>query len=59
MFLGYHCEFDVDECISNPCLNGATCNNKVGSFMCSCLNGFEGKFCETNIDDCMVSKYFS
>ena len=50
----FHCRFkenrsffaDVDECISDPCRNGATCNNTVGSFVCDCLAGYTGELCE-------------
>jgi hypothetical protein len=43
---------DTDECASNPCQNGATCNNGDDLFTCICLTGFEGNTCETNQDDC-------
>lgn len=51
------CSIDVDECNSNPCLNGATCIDKIASFTCSCPIGLTGKLCETNINDCEVSNY--
>ncbi|CAH1773908.1 unnamed protein product, partial [Owenia fusiformis] len=38
---------DRDECLSNPCQNGGTCNNLPGYFTCSCPPGFGGIFCET------------
>ncbi|XP_030850247.1 uncharacterized protein LOC115927967 [Strongylocentrotus purpuratus] len=37
---------DVDECSSNPCLNGAECNNLVNAFSCDCPPGWEGHTCE-------------
>ena len=44
---------DVDECTTlNPCRNGATCRNTNGSYVCVCLNGYEGKNCDINPDDC-------
>lgn len=36
---------DVDECQSNPCVNGGNCTNKRGGFDCSCPSGFTGKTC--------------
>ena len=38
---------ETDECDSNPCENGATCNNYVNEFNCSCAAGYEGTLCET------------
>ena len=29
---------DIDECLSSPC--GHTCTNNVGSFVCSCNDGY-------------------
>lgn len=36
----------------NPCLNGGTCINTLGSYDCRCLEGFVGKNCEIDYDDC-------
>jgi len=37
-------------CSSNPCKNGATCNDDDnGSFVCICANGFKGKLCANRI----------
>ena len=51
---GPYCDEDVDECtvVPNICQNGATCANTFGSFECLCVNGYDGDFCENNIDDC-------
>jgi len=38
---------DIDECDSNPCQNGATCNDLVGEYRCDCVNGTTGVQCET------------
>ena len=36
---------DIDECASNPCINGATCVDKVNRFNCTCPPGFTGTLC--------------
>ena len=33
---------DIDECLSDPCDSNATCNNSVGSFICTCDSGYSG-----------------
>ncbi|GAB1600780.1 sushi, von Willebrand factor type A, EGF and pentraxin domain-containing protein 1-like [Argonauta hians] len=38
--------------LSSPCKNNGTCHNNANNFTCRCLEGFEGKTCEINIDDC-------
>ena len=41
------CSPDIDECSTcNPCENGATCHNIVGSYYCTCADGFTGVNCE-------------
>lgn len=37
---------DVDECHSNPCLNGATCQDGENSYTCLCLPSYAGARCE-------------
>ena len=46
---------DIDECLANPCQNGATCSDSssdesvaVGAFDCACASGFTGALCETD-----------
>ncbi|EDO31408.1 predicted protein, partial [Nematostella vectensis] len=43
---------DIDECASDPCQNGATCNDGLNNYTCACISGFTGTNCETNIDEC-------
>ena len=45
---------DIDECSSNPCLNGATCVDQVNGYVCSCPGDYTGDKCQTgmiNISD--------
>lgn len=36
----------INECSSNPCLNGGACIDGPASFICFCSNGFIGTRCE-------------
>ena len=38
---------DIDECQSDPCKNGATCNNEVNAYTCTCADGYTGVNCDT------------
>lgn len=37
---------DIDECLSNPCQNGATCSDAIDFYNCSCKPGHDGIHCE-------------
>lgn len=37
---------DGDQCESNPCLNGGLCKDDINSYVCWCLDGYEGRNCE-------------
>ena len=36
----------MDECASNPCLNGGRCSNRLNSYVCTCIGGYSGTRCE-------------
>lgn len=46
------CE-EVNECLSQPCLNGGTCRDQVASFLCECDKGFSGNRCQTGGSKCL------
>ncbi|XP_077984887.1 uncharacterized protein LOC144439473 [Glandiceps talaboti] len=50
---------DVNECLSNPCQNGATCNDNIDSYTCTCIKGYTDVNCQTNIDDCRSAPCFN
>ena len=47
----------VDPCLSNPCLEGSTCNAVIAeeAYTCTCALGYDGGNCENNPDDCASS----
>ena len=40
------CLYYQNECLEFPCLNGGTCDNTQGSYICRCPRGFTGTNCE-------------
>jgi hypothetical protein len=45
-YSGLICEYDINECHSNPCLNGGLCVDGDNSFSCTCQHGYDGVVCE-------------
>ncbi|XP_052455414.1 sushi, nidogen and EGF-like domain-containing protein 1 [Carassius gibelio] len=46
------CE-EINECLSDPCMNGGTCRDRIASYLCECEDGFSGQRCQTDIDECL------
>lgn len=40
-FGGSTCSSNIDECASNPCINGGSCNDSIDGYTCKCLHGNE------------------
>lgn len=47
---GTFCDTDINECSSNPCLNGATCVNGLNQWSCNCVPGFNGTNCGVDVN---------
>lgn len=48
-FSGDLCDFEYNECDSNPCLNGGQCIDHIGSFSCQCSKGYQGRRCHIKV----------
>ncbi len=53
-YTGRHCESRIPLCPagSNPCANGGRCVDRATHYTCECSEGFRGRTCEENVDDC-------
>ena len=52
-FKDEHCSMNIDECESDPCING-DCLDMVNGYECQCLAGYTDPLCSTEIDECDV-----
>ncbi|KAM6260373.1 sushi, nidogen and EGF-like domain-containing protein 1 isoform 10-T10 [Spheniscus humboldti] len=43
---------EIDECWSQPCLNGGQCKDRIAEFLCLCEPGYTGHHCESDVDEC-------
>ncbi|KAE8741998.1 hypothetical protein FOCC_FOCC012478 [Frankliniella occidentalis] len=43
---------NTNECASNPCLHGGSCEDAYNAFVCRCPAGWEGALCEADVDEC-------
>ena len=41
---------DINECDANPCENDGSCQNTIGSFICTCAVGYDGDTCQNGKD---------
>ncbi|XP_010892156.1 delta-like protein C [Esox lucius] len=58
-FSGNNCEIETNECDSNPCKNGGSCNDQENDYTCTCPQGFYGKNCEVSAMTCADGPCFS
>ncbi|KAJ8280697.1 hypothetical protein GJAV_G00057890 [Gymnothorax javanicus] len=58
-FSGSNCEIETNECDSNPCKNGGSCNDMENDYSCTCPQGFYGKNCEISAMKCADGPCFN
>ncbi|XP_069043876.1 delta-like protein C [Lepisosteus oculatus] len=58
-FSGTNCEMETNECDSNPCKNGGSCNDLENDYSCTCPQGFYGKNCEISAMTCADGPCFN
>ncbi|XP_051945836.1 protein eyes shut homolog [Xyrauchen texanus] len=53
-FVGDFCEVEMNECCSEPCFNGAICQDLINGYQCHCRPGWTGLHCEDDINECFL-----
>lgn len=56
-FSGEFCNYEYNECDSNPCLNDGQCTDHVGGFSCKCTRGYTGKRCHIKVSSIFFIYY--
>lgn len=46
---------DIDDCFSDPCLNGAVCLDGANRYGCICNAGYTGQDCQTGNASNLIS----
>lgn len=54
-YTGSNCQNRINLCNSNPCLNGATCQDHITHYSCRCPYGFTGSNCREFVDWCSTN----
>ena len=49
---GPTCQEDMDECLSEPCLHGGTCEDTVAGYICGCPEAWGGLDCSVPLTGC-------
>lgn len=49
---GPTCQEDMDECLSEPCLHGGTCEDTVAGYICGCPEAWGGPDCSVPLTGC-------
>ncbi|CAH8441019.1 unnamed protein product [Schistosoma mattheei] len=49
---GENCEYDLDECLLEPCLNGGQCVDLITGYQCICPPRFTGPQCQFTLKAC-------
>ena len=52
IFVGYEddvCQTEINECLSNPCQNNASCIDQINGYMCACPKSFVGPQCQHKV----------
>ncbi|KAH3704478.1 neurogenic locus protein delta-like [Dreissena polymorpha] len=49
---GTNCDQNINECVINPCKNGAACVDGINAYTCNCVAKWGGINCDQNINEC-------
>ena len=41
---GTYCQYNIDDCASEPCKHDGICSDMVNGFQCNCTEGWTGKY---------------
>lgn len=57
-FSGDLCNYEYNECDSNPCVNSGQCIDHIGGYTCQCTKGYQGQRCHIKVNSFKALFYF-
>ena len=54
-YTGLHCESDIDDCESSPCMHSGRCLDDVALYKCMCTPAWTGVNCQIEVNECTSS----
>lgn len=51
-YQGKHCDLEVDDCVSDPCMNESLCINEIGRDTHVCSQEYSGVNYELEVNEC-------
>jgi hypothetical protein len=51
-YTGTRCDYQIDVCQSNPCINGACLQPSPNLWQCQCRAGYTGLICDVDVNEC-------
>ncbi|CAD5125973.1 DgyrCDS14154 [Dimorphilus gyrociliatus] len=58
-FTGINCTDEIDNCLTDSCLNGGTCVNGLKGIVCICKDRWQGQSCELDNRNYQVNQTYS
>jgi Notch-like protein len=52
LLIGDLCDHNINDCLPQPCQNGARCIDGISDYICECSEGYTGQHCDVHVSYC-------